>query len=171
MDEDRLTDRLNQERITTRLQKQEIQKLETQNNKLQKKLGELKQQLLKREQEIQEEEEEILQREEQVKEQYDSIKACLNGNIKEKLDENAKLKQELQTVKIQKEHLEAENKLLHDTSENLQAKMNELTSTLTDKTNTIANLNMIVKLQSTRIEGFMADNAHHMEQNLKLNRL
>lgn len=81
---DRLTDRLNQERITTRLQKQEIQKLEAQNHKLQKKLGEVKQQLLKREQEIQEEEEEILQREEEVKEQYASIKACLNGNIKGK---------------------------------------------------------------------------------------
>ncbi|KAI9268679.1 hypothetical protein EDC94DRAFT_600895, partial [Helicostylum pulchrum] len=171
MAEDRLTDRLNQERITTRLQKQEIQKLEAQNHKLQKKLGEVKQQLLKREQEIQEEEEEILQREEEVKEQYASIKACLNGNIKEKIDENAELKQELQAVKIQKEQLEGENILLRDTSQNLQTKVNELTSTLTEKTNTIANLNMIVKLQATRIEGFMADNAHHLEQNLKLNRL
>lgn len=77
----KLTERLEQERITTRLMKREIDKLESQNSKLQRKLVDFKQQLQRREQEIEEEERDIQKREAQVKEDYESIKAILHGNI------------------------------------------------------------------------------------------
>ncbi|KAI9347081.1 hypothetical protein BD770DRAFT_395863 [Pilaira anomala] len=158
MDEAKLTERLEQERVTTRLQKREIEKLESQNSKLQRKLLELKQQLQRREQEIEEEERDIQKREAQVKEDYESIKASLHGNI------NTSKEREIDKLKEEKTDLLDDVKCLEE-------KVMDLNAALKDKNHTISNLNMIIKVQSARIEGFMKDNAHHLEQNLKLNQL